>query len=81
MKHGLIPTPPRLLYSQLAYRDETVCVGGGTDEVGGPCVCVIASVSVCEVGFALRVLRGRDGGRLVQSSVKSRRRTARYHPN
>lgn len=49
MKHGLIPTPPRLLYSQLAYRDETVCVGGGTDEVGGPppvCVCDSKSKSV-----------------------------------
>lgn len=32
-------TPPCLLYSQLAYRDETLCVGGRTDEMGGP-VCV-----------------------------------------
>lgn len=27
--------PARLLHSQLAQRDETVSVGGGTDEVGG----------------------------------------------
>ena len=50
-----------------------MCVGGGTDEVGGPQrMCVLAKVYVCEVGSALGVLRGRDRGRLIQSSVKSR---------
>lgn len=57
-------TPPLLLHSQLAYRDKIVCVGGGADEVGGP-LCVYdskGSVCVCEVGFALRVFRGKRQG-------------------
>ncbi len=37
-----------MLYSPLAYRVETVCVGGGTDEVGGPlCICDSKWECVC----------------------------------
>lgn len=80
-------TPPHLLYSQLAYGDETVCVGGGTDEVGGP-LCVSASVCVRAIGSVCvggglrsRSLERRDRGRLFQPAVSSRHRTAHCQPN
>lgn len=69
-------TPPRLLHSQLAYRDETARAGGGTDEVGGRlCARLQKEEYMCEPGFVLTVFRGAEMGRVVQSCVRSRYHT------